>query len=234
MGRSSGQIVPSRFSSQALFIYPSPFILIGIFRLIRFADTHSHWFPASLFSFQECLILSGFWQATGKTCALLSSESICIIIKKGLLANMLMIYALNALLKTLANRKRGPKVTNHRLLPTKSLNMGKDTERTVAKKGNKGQMISLGVNVAYTNHWAKPSQTVLRWSAIWDDHQHKAEFCSLLISNNNPAWNQCKVYCNVEKDLGAIHHVNIKKLLMPTSNSLSSPTLISDLCKAHK
>ena len=55
-------------------------------------------------------------------------------------------------------------VTEHMLLSREALDMGNDTDRD---SGMQGQRISLVVNVAYMHHWAKPSQTVIRRSAIW-------------------------------------------------------------------
>lgn len=55
-------------------------------------------------------------------------------------------------------------VTRHMLLSREASDMGNDTDRD---SGMQGQRISLVVNVAYMHHWAKPSQTVIRRSAIW-------------------------------------------------------------------
>lgn len=55
-------------------------------------------------------------------------------------------------------------VTKHKVLSGKSIECGQWHRQD---SGTQGQMISLVVNVAYMHHWAKPSQTVFRRSAIW-------------------------------------------------------------------
>lgn len=96
-----------------------------------------------------------------------------------------------------------------------------------------GQMISLVVNVAYMHHWAKPSQTGFRRSAIWrwplaysDGPGLHKMWSSLSYSNSAAHQIECNVYrgyfCHVAS---CIHPGNADKLLMPTSKMHSCPLL---------
>ena len=96
--------------------------------------------------------------------------------------------------------------------------------------GMQGQMISLVVNVAYMHHWAKPSQTVFRRSAIWrwplayngGPLLHKMWSVS---SYSNAAGHQ--IEWNIYGDLKLHTSVNGDKSMAPTSKFTLAPTSFS-------
>lgn len=99
--------------------------------------------------------------------------------------------------------------------------------------GMQGQMISLVVNVAYMHHWAKPSQTVFRRSAIWRRPlvYVVVDLCCIRceVSYSTAVLLDIKLnqisteiyFCHVES---CTLPVNVDKSLMPTSKCSLTPT----------